>query len=173
MTDSLDRLFGLIIAFLLPGFICLCGASAFSPTVSVWLSAEPTVSPQLSGFLCAVLGSLAVGLIASAVRWGVIDSLHGWTGLPQPEFNFQHLTEHLLAYQLAVEHNYRFYQFYSNTAVANLFFATCHQFAYGLWPWPIALGFVLVEGILLIASRDALDRFYNRVELILGTQSPE
>jgi len=70
----------------------------------------------------------------------------------------------------AVEHNYRFYQFYGNAAVANLFFAVCHQFAYGLWPWPIVLGFFIVEGILFIASRDSLTRFYERVELILGTQ---
>lgn len=168
MTDSLDRSFGLIIAFLLPGFIGLCGYSAFSPTLTVWLSAEPSIEPRLSGFLYVVLGSLAVGLIISAVRWGVIDTLHHATGLTRPDFDYRRLTDHLLAYQLAVEHNYRYFQFYANTAVANLWFFTCHQLAYGTWPLLAWLGFLTLEGILLIASRDALDRFYQRVALVLG-----
>ena len=39
-------LVGLIIAFLLPGFTCLCGFSAFSPTLAAWLSAEPKQEPS-------------------------------------------------------------------------------------------------------------------------------
>ncbi len=113
MTESLDRSFGLMIAFLLPGFTCLCGFCAFSPTLAAWLSAEPSQEPSLGGFLYAVLGSLAVGLTVSAVRWATIDTLHHSTGLKRPEFNFSQLSEHLAAFQLAVEHNYRYFQFYS------------------------------------------------------------
>ncbi len=59
------------------------------------------------------MGSLAAGLTVSAVRWAIIDQIHHATGLSLPDFNFSRLTEHLLAFQLAVEHNYRYFQFYA------------------------------------------------------------
>ncbi len=50
MTESLDRSFGLTIAFLLPGFVCLFGFSNFSPTLAAWMSSEPSRDPTVSGF---------------------------------------------------------------------------------------------------------------------------
>lgn len=171
MTESLDRSFGLIIAFILPGFLCLVGLTPYWPTLATWLSAEPTREPSLGGFLYVVLGSLAAGLIVSAVRWAAIDTLHHATGIARPDLNFRRLTENLLAYQLAVEYSYRYYQFYSNALIANLVFAACYQTAYGLWPLSGWLGFLSLEAILLAASRDSLSRFYRRGSLVLGTRA--
>ena len=170
MPESLDRSFGLTIAFVLPGFLCLSGLSHYSPTIQSWLSSQPSRDPSVGGFLYVILGSLALGLTISAVRWAVIDTLHHATGLIRPDFNFRNLTEHLPAFQLAVEHNYRYFQFYANMAVAVFIFAVCDQYARGLWPWYLWLGFCGLEGILLAASRDCLGRFYSRVALVLGTR---
>lgn len=171
MIESLDRGFGLTIAFLVPGFLCLVGLSAFSPALAGWLSAEPSREPSLGGFLYVVLGSLAAGLIVSAVRWAAIDTLHHATGIVRPDLNFRRLTENLAAYQLAVEYSYRYYQFYSNVLIANLFFAVCYQRAHGLWPLSAWFGFLCLEAILLAASRDSLSRFYRRGALVLGTRA--
>lgn len=169
--ESLDRQFGLIIAFLLPGFLCLCGFSVVFPALSGWLMAQPT--PSMGGFLYAVLGSLAAGLVVSAIRWAVIDRIHHATGILAPEFDYSRLTENLLAYQLAVEHNDRFYQFYANTAVAAAFFTIVQQSSLGLWSGAANCGVVLLEIVLLAASRDCLRRFYKRVSLLLGTRRPD
>jgi hypothetical protein len=39
MKEPLDRSFGLIIAHVLPGFVCLAGASRLSHTVASWMPA--------------------------------------------------------------------------------------------------------------------------------------
>jgi hypothetical protein len=49
MTDSLDRSFGLIIAFLLPGFVAVLGITAISPTLASWLSATGDLAPSFGG----------------------------------------------------------------------------------------------------------------------------
>lgn len=170
--EPLERHFGLIIAFLLPGFTCLWGLSGIYPSLVTWLAAEPTREPSIGGFLYIVLGSLAVGLVVSAIRWATIDRLHHATGVPSPDLNFTRLTQNLAAYQLAVEHNYRYFQFYANMAVAVLIFAICRQSALGLWPFSRQLGIIALEGILLAASRDCLRRYYGRVTLVLGTTRP-
>ena len=168
--ESLDRSFGLVIAFLLPGFVCLFGVSNFSPTLAAWMSSEPSRDPSVSGFLYVVMGSLAAGLKVSAERWAVVDQFHHATGLSRPDFNYATLTEHLLAFQLAVEHNYRYFQFYANMAVALFIFAACNQAAFGLWSWLSWIGLFCLEIVLLAASRDSLGRFYSRVALVLGTR---
>jgi hypothetical protein len=146
------------------------GFSNFSPTLTEWLASEPSGTPGVSGFLYVLLGSLATGLIVSAVRWAVIDHVHHATGLALPDFNFSRLTEHLLSYQLAVEHNYRYFQFYANMAIALVIFAACYLTAHGAAPLMSWIAFLCLEAILLAASRDSLGRFYSRVGLVLGTR---
>ena len=87
MNDSLDRSFGLVIAFLLPGFISVLGIMALSPTVASWLSSSTALSPTIGNMAVSyvVLCSLGTGLIASAFRWLLIDSLMHRTGLRRPE----------------------------------------------------------------------------------------
>lgn len=169
MVDSLERGFGLTIAFAVPGFVCLCGLSEFSPTLATWLSTEPPQTPQLGGFLYVVLGSLAAGLTASAVRWATIDTLHHATGVPSPSLDWRQLHERLAAFQLAVEHNYRYYQFYANGLIANLVFAICHA-ANHSWSSQNVLILLALEVTLFLASRDSLKRFYDRAGLVLGVR---
>ncbi len=73
-------------------------------------------------------------MVASAVRWTVIDTLHHRTGLPPPHLDFSRLQANLDAFQMAVEHNYRHFQFYANMIVASMFFSICDQIVNGRWP---------------------------------------
>ena len=164
---SLERNFGLVIAFLLPGFVCLAGASRFSPTIAGWMSLAPTSDPTVVGFLYVVLASLGAGLVASAARWALIDTLHHRTGLPPPHLDFSLLQPNLDAFQMAVEHNYRHFQFYANMVVASAFFAVCDQLANGRWPVSLLLLASILEGLLLVTSRDCLRRYYRRTEQLL------
>jgi hypothetical protein len=41
MTEMSQKNFGLLIAYLLPGFVVLWGISFFSPTVQSWLTGSP------------------------------------------------------------------------------------------------------------------------------------
>jgi hypothetical protein len=56
--NSLERTFGLVIAFLLPGFVCLAGASRFSLTIASWMSLALTSDPSIVGFLYVLLASI-------------------------------------------------------------------------------------------------------------------
>ena len=94
--------FGLLIAYLLPGFIALYGIRPFVPAVTSWLAVSPTAAPTVGGFLFVTLGSTAAGLIVSAVRWAVVDQLHQRTGIPEPTWDFQRFVPNQAAFDSLV-----------------------------------------------------------------------
>jgi hypothetical protein len=160
--------FGLLIAYLLPGFIALWGVSGLSSTVSGWLTTGPAV-PTVGGFLYVTLASLGAGLIISTARWLLVDTLHHWTGIRPPTWNFARLPRKLDAFQLLVESHYRHYQFHANALVAV-------AFDYAVWRTSgrasdvdlVDLAFLLVGLLLLVGSRDTLRKYYRRAEALLG-----
>ena len=166
---SLERNFGLVIAFLLPGFVCLAGASRFSPTIAGWMSLATTSDPTVVGFLYVLLASIGAGLVASAVRWAIIDTLHHRTGLQPPNLDFSRLQANLEAFQMAVEHNYRHFQFYANMIVASVFFSVCDQLVNGRWSNGVLVVTAILEGVLFVTSRDCLCRYYRRTEQLLSS----
>jgi hypothetical protein len=170
MDESTERFFGISIAFILPGFVCLWGASSLSPTLAGWLSAEPQSNPAIGGVLYAILASLGAGLTISAIRWALIDSLHHHTGLPFPYPDFSKVQENFEAYRLAIELYYRHYQFYANMFVAIAIAEGCRMWA-GHRPSGGEIGVVVaVEVVNLVTSRDCLKRYYTRVTHLLGTE---
>jgi hypothetical protein len=168
MSGSLDRTFGLMIAFLLPGFVVVLGVAFVSPAVANWLSQEPAPSAGLGGFVYVVMSSLAAGMMASAIRWLTIDTLLHGLGLRPPELDFSKLQANLDAFELAVHHNYRHYQFYANSFVSLWVFAACHQLALSSWWLPAWVGFGALEAVLLVTARDCLQRYNDRISEIIG-----
>lgn len=167
MKESPERIFGLLIAYLVPGFACLAGASRFSPTIATWMSVAPANAPTVGGFLYVAVGSLAAGLVVNAVRWALVDTLLHITGLAPPNLDFSRLQANLDAFQLAVEHNYRYYQFYASMALAAAFYALADQWTQGRWPAWLLFGFMMLEIVLLVTSRDCLKRYYDRTRQML------
>ena len=118
MKEVSSSNFGLLIAFVLPGFTALWGATYISPVLRSWLGGADATGPTVGGFLYVTLASVAAGLTVSTVRWAIIDTIHHWTGLPQPAWDFSRLQEHVAAYKVLHEIHYKFYQFNSNTLVS-------------------------------------------------------
>jgi hypothetical protein len=110
-------------------------------------------------------------LVVNALRWFLLDSLHHFTGLTPPRLDFSRLQANMEAFQLAVEHNFRYYEFYASMFLAAAFYSVADQCSRGLWsPWILA-GFSAMEAVLFITSRDCLRRYYSRTGQMLRSKS--
>jgi hypothetical protein len=173
MRDITRDNFGLLIAYLLPGFVALWGVAYHEATLHAWLRATAPDAPSIGGFLYATLASTALGLIVSAVRWAVIDRVLSWFGVRQPEWDFELFSERLAAYEVLVSNHYRYYQFYANTFVALLFTYVSRLSLLRTWDhrenW-ILLAVLVTEAILFMGSRDTLKKYFSRTGELLRTK---
>ena len=170
MQQPTEQSFGLVIAYLIPGFTALWGVSLFSETVATWLGPEAT-GPSVGGFLFGTLASIGAGLIVSAVRWMLVDRVHHWTGLRRPSWNMVALQRHLDAFKLLVEDHYRYYQFYANMWVACILSYAAYNIAYGFLSSGNSVAdvaFLLLLVVLFAASRNTLKKYYERTAELLG-----
>ena len=95
MSELTNKNFGLLIAYVLPGFLTLLGISRYSQSLASLVRYTPHGAPTVAGFLYITLGSLLAGLTISALRWATIDTFHHVTGLKTPDFEFSLLDERL------------------------------------------------------------------------------
>jgi len=168
VEEALHRSFGYVIAYILPGLVALYGCRDFQSDWAVFQPATCGGELPLSAWILLLLGALGVGLVVSALRWLTIDTVHQATGLAAPRVDFGRLHDNLDVFLVAVEHNYRYYQFYSNLAISLVFVAAVHLFASttpGTWKSIAAILAVLL--LLLAASRDCLRRYYDRLSQLL------
>ncbi len=172
MQDLAGRNFGLLIAYVIPGFIVLWGVGLVDDRVAEWLSGPAIeAGPTIGGFLYVTIASIGLGMTASAVRWLVVDTIHHLTGLTRPRWSDQPLHERIAGYTWIIENHYRYYQFYGNSAVA-LFFtalvwrATTPEVGNDLG-W-IDASLIALEAVLLAGSRSALELYYRRAASLLG-----
>lgn len=110
-------------------------------------------------------------MIANAVRWAVVDSVHHATGLTRPAWSDAFLHEKVFAYEWLVENHYRHYQFYGNTLFSVLFSYACWRVSLadaepGVGWLDGAVGALLI--VLAAGSRTTLARYYRRAESLLG-----
>ena len=171
MSDLTGKNFGLLIAYVLPGFVALWGVGRFSKTVDSWITASQQHAPTVGGFLYVTLASLALGLTVSAVRWATIDTLHHKTGIKPPSLEFSTLGDKLDGFHGLVENHYRYYQFYSNMFVSLVVvFLAVADFPKDLCEIGLpTAGCLFLELVFLAGSRDALRKYYARAERLLGT----
>lgn len=174
MGDLSGRNFGLLIAYVLPGFVALWGLSYPSEAVRAWLFGAELTGPGVGSVVHLFLASVACGMTSGAVRWAALDWLHHRTGVPRPRWDDSRLPERLVAYEFLIEIHYRYFQFYGNSLVSMLF-------AYSLWRrsgsaggfgW-VDLGVLFIGGVSIAGSRDALRKYYSRTLLLLGTSESE
>ncbi|MCA9123942.1 MAG: hypothetical protein H6822_20500 [Planctomycetaceae bacterium] len=170
MNTVSDRNFGLLIAYLVPGFTALLGVSYFSPTVASWLHGANADGPTIGGFLYVTIASVAAGMICSAVRFHVIDRIHHVTGIRHPSWDFTKLGERIAAYDRLIEIHYSYYKFHSNGLVALLFFYMARQIAVRHGAMGLEdIGTVFLGVLLFVTSRDNLAKYFSRVAKLLGT----
>jgi hypothetical protein len=173
MRDDSIANFGLLIAYLLPGFTVLLSATYLSDAPQSWLFGTADVSPTIGGFLYGTVASVLAGMTVSTVRWMVIDSLHHATGLRPPPWNFSRLQERVTAFELLVQVHYRYYQFYANMVVALVFALLVKQMAFApaFYLEVSDLGLIALIILFFAGSRDTLRKYYGRVGQLLGTKS--
>lgn len=166
VKDVTSENFGLLIAYLLPGFILLWSLAPYSATVTTWLGQAAGDQPTVGGFLYVTLASVGLGLIVSTVRWMVIDSLLHVTGIRQPRFDFSNLRDAVEAFNRLIEIHFRYYQWHANSRIALLIAAslrcTVQGFRRDELLWLIVALIVLYPG-----SRDTLRKYYRRVDDLL------
>ena len=171
-TPLSNENFGLVIAYVLPGFVALWGVSYFSPTVESWITTSQPGAPSVAGFMYVTLASIGTGLTVSGVRWLVIDSIHHLTGLRRPAWKFVNLDDKLQGFLTLNEGHYRYYQHFANMCVAVAFTYTAwlvssgHGLRAAGWA---NLHFVVLEIVLFANSRNTLANYYSRVAQLLGT----
>lgn len=171
MKDEATPNFGLIIAYLIPGAIALYGVSYFLPIVRSWFGTTPADAPTLGGFLYLTIAAIAAGMTVSTVRWGIVDTMHHWTGIEPPRLDFTRLSANVSGYDYLIEIHYRYYQFYANCIVALAFAYVLRRAALGrgMLTWDIWDGsFLVLELIFWAGSRDTLRKYYRRAEQLLA-----
>lgn len=162
--------FGLLIAYLLPGFVALWGVGLVDPTVKAWLGTAPEHAATLSGFLLSTVAALAAGLTLHTVRWLIIDTIHHRTGIRPKTWDFSLLQDRLAAYDRLTENHYRFHQWYGGMVVALAWLVAARHLAVLSAMPDCTDGGILLLGVLFwLGSRDALRRYYLRVDAVLAT----
>ena len=168
---STQRQFGLLIAYVIPGFVALAGLAPVVPVVREWL--RPT---NLQGDLAlgpplyAVLAAVTLGSILSCFRWLLVDKLHSRMGVRRPQFDDRRLAESLGAMEFLVVSHFRYAEFCGNTLLALLFTYALNRLLHtspylGLGTDLAAL---VVASVLFAASRDALATYYSRAGRLVG-----
>lgn len=176
LNDLTTANFGLLIAYLLPGFTFLWGVGVVSTTIRNWLGTVPENAPTVGGFLYLTVASVAAGLLVSTVRWLIVDTVHHATGVQRPSWNFAKLHIHREAFESIILSQYRYYQWYGGMLVASIFTYAMER-TLGDWQnfsWPVDFLFLALEVILFLGSRDTLQKYYRRTEAIFacGAEKP-
>lgn len=166
MRDLTSANFGLLIAFVLPGFVLLWGMEPYSSTISGWFHTPSSDGSSLGGFLYVTVASVATGQFISTVRWLTVDQLMYLVGVPRPKWNFRQLRESVDVFDRLVEIHYRFYQWHSNSLVALNAAVILRWSAKGFRLWQLVT-LLFVSAVLFFGARDTLWKYHTRVEALL------
>lgn len=169
MQSVTNANFGPLVAYLVPGATALFGISEFFPALRSWFATSPSDAPSIGGFLYLTIASLACGMVVTAIRWAVVDTFHRLTGLPPPALNFSKLGPNVEAFSLLIEIHYRHYLYYANEFCALFIAYFCYRINHGFWSFGwLDAGFVVLEAIFLLTSRDTLAKYYRRTQQLLS-----
>lgn len=167
MQSITNKNFGILIAYVLPGFVTLWGLSYRVPQLQFWIGASPQQNGTVGGFLYISLLAVTTGIVASTIRWLIIDTFHHRTGISKPSWDLTKLQANLQSYSLFEENHYRYYQFYANMLVASsVGYFSWRTTTSGCFQW-IDFWFATLMVVLFLGSRDTLAKYYQRVGELL------
>jgi hypothetical protein len=170
MTGTSNPQFGLMIAYVLPGFIGLAGLAPLFPAIGRWLRPIGQGDLGLGPPLYAVLGATTVGLVLSCFRWLLVDRLHRKMGVRRPAWDDRQLDDVLGGFDYLVQNHFRYYEFCGNTLLALLGAYGLNR-SLGTLPFlglATDLAMAVVAIVLFTASRDALTNYYTRTGRLIG-----
>lgn len=167
------RQFGLVIAYLLPGFIGLAGLAPWLPMVNLWLQPIEDGAWGIGPPVYALLAAMTVGMIISCVRWLIIDHLLERTGVPKAVQAYEQLPHKLHAYDYLIEVHYRYYQFHSNALVAIVWAYLANRIAGTHLSLGTDLGVAILCAILFAGARDTLAKHRRKLSHVLNADHGE
>jgi hypothetical protein len=158
--------FGAIIAFVAPGFLALLGLSYHVPLVASWLNLAAAVDQGIGVFLFVLLASISLGVLVSGVRALLVDTLYlsifpAKYRVPRPDIDWSKVDADKLAAVISLkDYHYRYYQFYSNTAVSLCLLWFSNYLANkAAWSRPLLIGLIATLFALLWSAWDAFSRY--------------
>jgi len=172
VNDTATKNFGVLIAYVLPGFAALWSLQPYSATLRLWLSASPTLPAGLESVVFACAAAVGGGMVLSAVRWLIIDTTMSLLGVRRPQWDDSRFGARREAFEALVDAHFRYYQFYAHTALVLPLFAINALVARGkpAAVWIVAM-FIASELILLLAAHDSLTRYFVRTSRLLASHS--
>ncbi len=121
--------FGVLIAFVAPGFVAFSALAQVSALAHSWIDSAGEKQQDFGVFLFVFLASLALGLAVSGLRALAVDRAFfsearalGWLRIDEPVVDWSKVaSDTTLATLITLRDNfYRYFQFYANMAVALL-----------------------------------------------------
>jgi hypothetical protein len=180
MKDLNIKSFGLLIAYLLPGFACIFCFAFWIDSFKNLIDGFMSTNSDFGSFLFVLLLALLFGLILNAFRWIIYER---WLLRKHtiPEDYYQELIKHdnLQAIHSTLDENFRYHQFYGNISI--VFLGFFFEFIKRTFFNPpesserhnilviIAIGFLLVilELVIVSAAKQSFKRYVNRSKSIL------
>ena len=159
--------FGLLIAYVIPGYLFLLGASLKNEWISQLLGQTQDSAPTIGGVILLTVVAVSIGLVSSTIRWLVIDSFHHRFGLSNDGWKFAQLKSSVDGFQFLVESHYRYYQFYGNSVIS-LPFAMMMRWHSTGFSWTEFLGALLLWLLFFSATRDSIHKYYQRSAELLS-----
>ena len=166
--------FGLVIAFVLPGFACLLSLAWWSSTLRDILGTFSTSRSNVGLFLLVFIGVLLTGMLTSGVRWLVFECwlLKDWS-LEGADFGRLSAADGtLIAFRAAVDEHYRYHQFWGGIFVVLpiSFVGWLTYYSPNLGALKIAIGCVLAMlgwGLTFLGGKQSFFRYSDRARAIL------
>jgi hypothetical protein len=178
IKDVTSTSFGLVIAYLLPGFVALFSLSFWFDSAQRAFHTFLTSQSNVGLFLFLLLGGLALGLAVNAVRLALYELLLGrikrlYGERPTRE-QLARLSEadNFAAFRAAIDELYRYHQFYGGTTLAGpaLFVGWLNSLDVSSWAeTALIAGFAVAELTLVVATISTLRSFYGWERRILST----
>lgn len=181
MKDMTTRSFGLMIAYLLPGFSFFCSASFWSSEVRSLLRDFMSSNSDVGSFLFVVLLSLLFGLVLNAVRWFFYERhLPSKSQMHSDYFARVSESDRLLAIHTILDENFRYHQFYGSLSLVGCIFIAGVAFKgythflkelyvsvrIGIFILALVL-LGLLEIIIILAAKVAFRRYVERSKAIM------
>ena len=172
--DVTPTVFGLLIAYVLPGLFALFTMALFSGEVANQLRSFSGAESSVGLFLLVILTAVLLGMQLQAFRWLLFEKFFE-DELPSADLKALRQSETLILFRLFIDEMYRHHQFYGALSIVVPFFF------WGLGKkldvvlisgqgFVLILVGVLVEAVTVVAALEGLRRYLARSRAALTTK---
>ena len=166
MRPVTEQNFGILIAYVLPGWIALLGVGEFSPDIRMWLGTANRET-TIGGFLYSTMSAVALGLVLNTVRQAAVESTSKWCRPMNLSRDYRVLHDRIEAVDFLVLNQFRYHQFHGNSAIA-CSFTLCVLASHGSISDGMAFAILALIGVMVYGAAKCLSIYYNRLREVLA-----